>query len=215
MLCFVSYNSHFVEEALLMFPGWWGRLLSNNASPHLRERHQTVQCEGRDTGRDNDALIMYSLELTWDTAWDTLSQQPHHFLVAAADSPRPSIKQTPTRIKQTKLSWNLIYMTVSQNVTTGPLLFWVSAWRCVTATCAEPRCPGGHWWWWARHWALMVSGINEHFWAADTRIMLLMDPTPHLSPEKIARKLWTIKKHFIYILREYLDLILNKYWLTI
>ena len=151
MLCFVSYNSHFVEEALLMFPGWWGRLLSNNASPHLRERHQTVQCEGRDTGRDNDALIMYSLELTWDTAWDTLSQQPHHFLVAAADSPRPSIKQTPTRIKQTKLSWNLIYMTVSQNVTTGPLLFWVSAWLCVTATCDEPRCPGtgqtmSHWW---------------------------------------------------------------------
>lgn len=68
---------------------------------------------------------------------------------------------------------------------------------------------------WPDREPLMVSGINEHIRAADTRIMLLMDPTPHLSPEKIARKLWTIKKHFIYILREYLDLILNKYWLTI
>ena len=29
--CVVSHNSHFAEEALLMFPGWWGRLLSNNA----------------------------------------------------------------------------------------------------------------------------------------------------------------------------------------
>ena len=44
---------------------------------------------GRDTGPGNDTLIMYSLEQTWDTAWDTLSQQPHHFLVSAGSAPGP------------------------------------------------------------------------------------------------------------------------------
>ena len=108
------------------------------------------------TGRGNDTLIMYSLQETWDTAWDTLSQQPHHFLVSKSqlellERPRLSIRQTPARTKQTELSWNLITMTVSQNVTTGPLLFWGSAWHCVTTTCDEARCPGtgqtmSHWW---------------------------------------------------------------------